>query len=43
MLQTGLKESDRRSFFQEAYDCATLHLGMGGEKWQPVAQGTAIF
>ena len=40
--QTGLTEAKRRSFLQDAYTCATLHLAMS-HKWQPAPQGSAIF
>ena len=40
MLQTGITETDRRSFLQNAYDCASTHLIM---KWAPKACGVATF
>lgn len=42
MMQTGVTEAKRRSFLQNAYDCATLVLG-ASEKWQPRARGAATF
>ncbi|CAM5183222.1 hypothetical protein OURE66S_03051 [Oligella ureolytica] len=42
IMQTGLTEEKRRGFFQDAYNCAELHLGMF-EKWQPQPQGSAVF
>ena len=40
--QTGRTEANRRSFLQDAYTCATLHLAMS-HKWQPAPQGSATF
>lgn len=40
MLQTGITESDRRSFLQNAYDCASTHLIM---KWAPKPCGVVTF
>jgi 5-methylcytosine-specific restriction endonuclease McrA len=40
MLQTGISESDRRSFLQSAYDCASSHLIM---KWAPNPCGDCTF
>ena len=42
IMQTGLTEAKRRGFFQDAYTCAELHLGML-EKWQPAPQGSGVF
>lgn len=42
MMQTGLTEAKRRDFFQKAYNCSELHLG-AYKKWQPKAQGIAVF
>ncbi len=42
IAQTGFTESARRGFLQDAYNCATLHLGMQ-HKWRPFAQGSAVF
>lgn len=42
MSQTAFKEKDRRSFLQEAYNCATLHMG-AHQKWHPPPRGSAIF
>lgn len=41
IAQTGFTEQARRSFLQDAYNCATLHLGMQ-HKWRPFAQGNAV-
>lgn len=41
MMQTGFTEAKRRGFFQDAYNCSEMHLGMR-EKWQPTAQGSSI-
>jgi len=40
MLQMGVKEADRRSFLQSAYDCAATHLIM---KWAPKPCGISTF
>lgn len=40
MLQTGITETARRSFLQNAYSCSSVHLIM---KWQPKPCGSAIF
>jgi hypothetical protein len=40
LLQTGITETDRRSFLQNAYDCASTHLIM---KWAPPPCGVATF
>lgn len=40
MLQTGITETGRRSFLQNAYDCASTHLIM---KWAPKPCGVATF
>ncbi|MDO5666571.1 MAG: HNH endonuclease domain-containing protein [Alcaligenaceae bacterium] len=40
--QTGFQEKDRRKFLQDAYNCATLHMG-AHQKWQPTPRGSAIF
>ncbi len=42
IAQTGFTEPTRRGFLQDAYNCATLHLGMQ-HKWRPFAQGSAVF
>lgn len=42
IAQTGFTEPARRGFLQDAYNCATLHLGMQ-HKWRPFAQGSAVF
>lgn len=42
IAQTGFTEPTRRGFLQDAYNCATLHLGMQ-HKWRPFAQGGAVF
>jgi 5-methylcytosine-specific restriction endonuclease McrA len=39
MLQTGITETDRRSFLQNAYDCASTYLIM---KWEPKPCGVAM-
>ncbi|TLM60378.1 MAG: HNH endonuclease [Deltaproteobacteria bacterium] len=40
MLQTGITETDRRSYLQSAYTCAESHLIM---KWAPKPCGNATF
>jgi len=40
MLQTGLSEVDRRSFLQNAYNCASTNLIM---KWAPKPCGVSTF
>lgn len=40
--QTGFTESSRRGFLQDAYNCATLHLG-ATTKWAPLRNGTSVF
>lgn len=40
MLQTGLSEKDRRSFLQNAHNCASTHLIM---KWAPKPCGVSTF
>ena len=40
MLQTGLKEPDRRAFLQAAYDCAHGSLIM---TWEPRPSGDSVF
>ena len=41
ITQTGFTEPTRRGFLQDAYNCATLHLGMQ-HKWRPFVQGSAV-
>jgi 5-methylcytosine-specific restriction endonuclease McrA len=40
MLQTGITEANRRSFLQNAHDCASTHLIM---RWVPKPCGVATF
>jgi hypothetical protein len=42
MMQTGLTADKRQQFLQDAYNCSTLHYQIN-VKWQPKAQGIAIF
>jgi hypothetical protein len=42
MMQTGLTADKRQQFLQDAYNCSTSHYQINA-KWQPKAQGIAIF
>lgn len=43
IAQTGNNQNKRQDYLQNAYNCAILHLGADGKKWQPKQQGVAIF
>ena len=43
IAQTGNNAKKRQDYLQAAYNCAIIHVGSGGKKWQPKQQGVATF
>jgi len=43
IAQTGYTMGNRQNYLQDAYDCSTLFVGSGSQKWEPAPQGHAIF